>query len=470
METRHDAFIRNAFSVTELNDQIKRLLEDNFDFFWVEGEVSNLRRPASGHLYFTLKDEKSQISAVIFRSAFVKKSFLRTGASLFNLEEGMSILCRARLSVYQPRGEYHLLVDALEPIGLGALQKAFEQLKARLQAEGLFDAACKKEIPFLPRRIGVITSPTGAVIKDILHITRRRFSSVDIIVAPVRVQGMEAADEIIRAIADMNAVGDIDVIILARGGGSLEDIAPFNDEGVARAIFNSRIPIVSAIGHETDWTIADFVADLRAPTPSTAAELVTPARTDLMATLGNMHAMLINHQHHLMENLLEKLRFVKRSLPSPRRHIADLRMSIGEKLNQMQKILAQKRIFRRQVLFNIRMHLRLISPATRIRNRQTILKNLRKEIFAACGRTLNGFYKRIEADMIMLDTLSPFAVLRRGYGIVRIVPEGAIVRNAEKLAVRDTVDVTLATGGFQAQVTAICGSEQRWQRKNSRKR
>lgn len=463
-------FMRNVFSVTELNEQIKRLLEENFALFWVQGEVSNLHRPASGHLYFTLKDEKSQIRAVIFRSALGKKPFLRTGASLFDLEEGLSILCRARLSVYQPRGEYQLLVDALEPLGLGALQKAFEQLKARLQAEGLFDIACKKPIPFLPRRIGVITSPTGAVIKDILHITRRRFSSVDILVAPVRVQGLEAPDEIIRAIADMHSVGDVDVIILARGGGSLEDLAPFNNEGVVRAIFNSRIPIVSAIGHETDYTIADFAADLRAPTPSAAAELVAPVRTDLMATLGGMRAMLINHQRRLIEMLREKLRFIERRLPSPRRRIADLRLTVGERLNRMQKIHAQKRIFHRQALFNLTVHLRLLSPAARIRDGRIILEKLRKETVAACGRTVEGLKKRVEADMIMLDTLSPFAVLRRGYSIVRTVPEGAVVKDAEKLAVRDAVEVTLTAGGFQAQVTAIYGREQRWQGKNLKKR
>ena len=178
-------FMRDVFSITELNEQIKRLLEENFALFWVQGEVSNIHRPASGHLYFTLKDENSQIRAVILRSALGQKPFLRAGASLFDLEEGMSILCRARLSVYQLRGEYQLLVDALEPLGMGALQKAFEQLKARLQAKGLFDITCKKPIPFLPRRIGVITSPTGAVIKDILHITRRRFSTIDILIAPV---------------------------------------------------------------------------------------------------------------------------------------------------------------------------------------------------------------------------------------------------------------------------------------------
>ena len=462
--------MRDVFSVTELNEQVKRLLEENFALFWVQGEASNLHRPASGHLYFTLKDEKSQIRAVIFRSALGKKPFLRTGRSLFDLEEGMSIICRSRLSVYQPRGEYQLLVDALEPLGLGAMQKAFEQLKARLQAEGLFDMARKKPIPFLPRRIGVITSPTGAVIKDILHVTRRRFPSVDILIVPVRVQGLEAPGEIIRAIADMHDLGGVDVIILARGGGSLEDLAPFNNEGVVRAIFNARIPIVSAIGHETDYTIADFAADLRAPTPSAAAELAAPVRTDLIATLSGMHAMLINQQRRLMESLREKLRFIGRRLPSPRRRIADLRLTVDERLSRMQQLHAQKRIFHRQALFGMADRLRLLSPAAPIREGRIVLEKLRKETAAVCGRNVEGLKKRLATDMIMLDTLSPFAVLRRGYSIVRTVPKGVVVKDGENLAVRDAVEVTLAAGGFQAQVTAVYGGKQGWQRKNLKKR
>lgn len=458
--------MRNVFSVSELNEQIKFLLEENFALFWVQGEVSNLHRPASGHLYFTLKDEKSQIRAVVFRSAFRKEPFLKAGTSLFELEEGMSVVCRARLSVYQPRGEYQLLVDAFEPLGLGALQKAFEQLKARLQAEGLFDAARKKPIPFLPRRIGVITSPTGAVIKDILNITRRRFSSVDILVVPTRVQGLEAPGEIIKAIEDMHSIGDVDVIILARGGGSLEDLASFNSEEVARAIFNSRIPVVSAIGHETDYTIADFAADLRAPTPSAAAELVVPARAELAAKLGGMRAMLINYQNRTMEMFREKLHYIEKRLPSPRRRIADLRLTVGERLNRMQKVHAQKRILHRKDLFNLKARLSFLSPVARIRDGKTTMQTLRKEIVAVCGRDVEALKKRVEADMSTLDALSPFAVLRRGYGIVRKAPEGIIVKDAENLAVKDAVDVTLAVGSFQAQVTEIYGSGVRWQGKS----
>lgn len=279
------------WTVSSLNAQIRELLEESFPMIWVEGEVSNLRRPPSGHVYFTLKDDQSQIRSVIFRpTAFDKSAF----APSFVLEDGMTVLCRARLGVYPPRGEYQLIVDFAEPRGLGALQKAFEQLKARLQAEGLFDQAKKKAIPFLPGRIGVITSPTGAVIRDILHVTKRRFPSIHILIAPVRVQGVEAPLEIVDAIAAMELAEAVDVIILARGGGSLEDLAPFNDERVARAIYQCPIPVISAVGHETDFTIADFVADLRAPTPSAAAELVVPSHNELKRRIEVVLSRLVH--------------------------------------------------------------------------------------------------------------------------------------------------------------------------------
>ena len=300
--------LKEILTVSALNDRIKAILE-GFAVVWVEGEVSNLRRPASGHVYFTLKDMKSQIRAVIFRSPF-GSGWKRPAA--FEIEEGMSLVCRARVTVYPPRGEYQLVIDAVEPRGLGALQKAFEQLKARLEAEGLFDPARKKPLPFLPARIGVVTSPTGAVIRDILTVTRRRFPSVDIRIAPVRVQGTEAPAEIIRALGDLQIAGGVDVIILARGGGSLEDLAPFNDEGVARAIARSRIPVISAVGHETDFTIADFTADLRAATPSAAAELAVPLCAELLETVESLRLRLIRLLRQQRERRRERIEHVGR--------------------------------------------------------------------------------------------------------------------------------------------------------------
>jgi exodeoxyribonuclease VII large subunit len=421
----------------------------------VEGEVSNLRRPASGHIYFTLKDEKSQMRAVIFRALPVKRQSSWARSARFDLEEGMSVVCCGRVSVYQPRGEYQLIVDVVEPKGIGALQKAFEQLKARLLAEGLFDPAHKKAIPFLPRRIGVITSPTGAVIRDILNITRRRFPSVDVLIAPVRVQGMEAPPEIIRAVTDMQAVGNVDVIIIARGGGSLEDLAPFNDEAVAREIYRSRIPIISAIGHEIDFTIADFVADLRAPTPSAAAELVVPVRRELMSSIEALQGRLINHERRLIARIGERARLLRGRLKDPKRRIDDLRMLVDDRLERLKKGLEHKRTGGRPKLLNLELRLDHANPLLKIRDHRFILENLRKNVIAGWHDMMAGLKAQVETNLAVLDTLSPLAVLGRGYSIVKKLPEGLIVKEAASVAVGSNVDVKVSSGSFQAKVTEV---------------
>ena len=447
--------MKQIFTVTQLNENIKHLLEESFDALWVEGEVSNLRRPASGHMYFTLKDEMSQIRAVIFKSLPFQRQSLWARTPQFDLEEGMNVICRGKLSVYHPRGEYQLVVDVVEPKGLGALQKAFEQLKARLYGEGLFDREHKKPIPFLPRRVGVITSPTGAVIRDILNITRRRFPSVDILVAPVRVQGAEAPYEIIKAIADMQAVQDIDVIILARGGGSLEDLAPFNDEGVAREIYRSRIPIISAIGHEIDFTIADLVADLRAPTPSAAAELIVPVRRELAALLETLEVRLTNNKRRAITKLCERVALLARRLKDPKRRISDLRIIIDDRLERLKLGLDHKRATKRPKLMNLQVRLDHASPLLKIRDHRFALANLRKYVIARSNDTIKAFKARVETDAAILDTLSPLAVLGRGYSIVRKIPEGFIVKKAASVIAGSSVDVRLSSGSFQAKVTDV---------------
>ncbi len=439
--------MKEVLSVTELTLRIKFLLESSFETFWVEGEISNLRRPGSGHIYFTLKDEKSQVRAVIFRPAL--KSIR------FDLEDGMQVILRARLNVYEPRGEYQLIADAAEPKGLGALQKAFEQLKIRLQEEGLFDPVHKKPIPFLPRKIGVITSPSGAVIRDILTITRRRFPSIDILIAPVRVQGMEASQEIVEAIADMNAHGKADVIILARGGGSLEDLAPFNDERVARAIFNSRIPVISAVGHEIDFTIADFVADLRAPTPSAAAELVVPIRRELRDSLNDLRQRMNRCCARFVESARERTALLGERLRDPRRVIADLRLRLDDCSGRLSTALSAGIAFRKTGLQNLRAHIRLLSPALKIREKLFVLENLHKNVVAAFLRNLESLRKRLDSDMTVLDSLSPLSVLRRGYSIVRKHPEGVIIKDAAAVVPGDDVAVKLSLGGFRAKVVKI---------------
>jgi exodeoxyribonuclease VII large subunit len=444
--------MRDILTVSKLNERIKSLLEEGFAVVWVEGEVSNLRRPASGHIYFTLKDAKSQIRAVIFRAPFVRP-WERT--SKFALEEGMSVVCRARLTVYPPRGEYQLIVDAVEPRGLGALQKAFEQLKARLEAEGLFAADRKKPLPFLPARIGVVTSPTGAVVRDILNVTRRRFPSVDVLIAPVRVQGTEAPAEIIRALGDLQIAQGVDVIILARGGGSLEDLAPFNDEGVARAIARSRIPVISAVGHETDFTIADFTADLRAATPSAAAELAVPLRAELMESIETLRLRLIRYRRRETERLRERLAGLSGRLRDPKRRLADIRIALDDNVERMRISLGHLRAVRRQEWLNLAVRLEHLNPRLRIIAGRTLLGALGKALSAVREKQAEQRKSRVGSAIALLDSLSPLAVLRRGYTITRRLPDGLILRRAEDVVAGQEVAILLAAGSLHAKITKI---------------
>ncbi len=447
--------MKDILTVSSLNEQIKDLLEENFAFLWVEGEISNLNRPASGHRYFTLKDKKSQIRAVIFRILPGQGYPPQDRTQQFALEEGMSIVCRARISVYQPRGEYQLIVDTVVPKGAGALQKAFEQLKARLEAEGLFDPRHKKPIPFLPGRIGVITSPTGAVIRDILNVTKRRCPSVNILVAPVRVQGTEAPREIIRAIGDLHAIGNVDVIILARGGGSLEDLAPFNDEGVAREMYRSQVPIISAVGHETDFTIADFVADLRAPTPSAAAELAVPSKRDLAAALQTMKMRMMNHHVRLINRLRENVCLARERLRDPGKKISDLRIAVDDRLGLLQSSFGNQMEMRKHRFLGRRNSLRHLNPLSLIRHNRLVTENAGKTLGAAALNGIRHRKERMASDMAMLNTLSPLAVLKRGYSIARTFPGEIIIRDTSLLFAGSSVDIRIASGGFRATVTDI---------------
>lgn len=441
---------REILSVTALNDRIKALLEGEFPSLWVAGEVSNLRRPASGHLYFTLKDAKCQIRAVLFRNPYSRGD----GAG-FAIEEGMSLLCRARLTVYQPRGEYQLIVEAVEPQGLGALQKAFEQLKARLEAEGLFAPERKKPLPFLPARIAVVTSPSGAVIRDILTVTRRRFPSIDLVIAPVRVQGSEAPAEIIRALDDLQGVVDVELIILARGGGSLEDLAPFNDEGVARAIARSRIPVISAVGHETDFTIADFTADLRAATPSAAAELAVPSRVKLVEALEALRLRLIRGRRRGDERLRERLAGLQGRLRDPKRRLADIRLALDDAQERMRLALDHLRIVRRQQWAHLEVRLAHRNPRARIAEWGAGVERLGRDLRLAREKWDLKRRNRLAAATSLLDSLSPLAVLSRGYGIVRRLSDGTILRGVAGLAVGEPLDLSLASGSLRATITHI---------------
>ncbi|MCX5837117.1 MAG: exodeoxyribonuclease VII large subunit [Deltaproteobacteria bacterium] len=441
--------LKEILTVSALNDRIKAILEEGFALVWVEGEVSNLRRPASGHVYFTLKDEKSQIRAVIFRNLFGGGRGRSAG---FAIAEGMSLVCRARVTVYPPRGEYQLVIDAVEPRGLGALQKAFEQLKARLDAEGLFDPARKKPLPFLPARIGIVTSPTGAVIRDILTVTRRRFPAVDILIAPVRVQGAEAPAEIIRAIGEMQIAGGVDVIILARGGGSLEDLAPFNDEGVARAIARSRIPVISAVGHETDFTIADFTADLRAATPSAAAELAVPLRAELLEAVASLRLRLIRRLRQETERRRTRIADLQGRLRDPKRRLVDARIALDDQVERMRLSLAHLREVRRQAWNHLRIRLEHRNPRSRIGENREGAVGLAKALREAWEKQTALKKNRAHAAMAVLSSLSPLAVLGRGYSITRRMPDGLILRRAADAALGQEVDIRLAAGNLHAKI------------------
>jgi len=392
----------HLLSVSELTQLIKFQLEQSFDYLWVEGEISNFRIPSSGHFYFTLKDEKSQIRAVMFKTQNRNLGF--------EPQDGLFVTCRGRLNVYETRGEYQLILDYLEPKGLGSLQLAFEQLKQRLAKEGLFDPALKKPLPILPRKIGIITSPTGAVLRDILNIIERRFANLEILIYPVKVQGEGAAQEIASALQELNQMSGIEVIILARGGGSIEDLWPFNEETVARAIYYSEVPVISAIGHEIDFTIADFVADLRAPTPSAAAELVVKNKVDLINSLDNLNARLGNSMKKIYELNLSHLLFLQKRMVDPRRMIPGLRLKIDEYWDR------------------IGIHV---------------------------SKTLKLKRERVEGIMGRLDALSPINVLKRGYSITRTLPELKIVREADLLCPGNKINVRLFKGEILCRVEEV---------------
>ncbi|MGA3281441.1 MAG: exodeoxyribonuclease VII large subunit [Smithella sp.] len=442
--------MNDILTVSQLNNNIKFLLEERFDFVLVEGEVSNLRRPQSGHIYFTLKDDKSQIKAVFFHKFGTYQR--RTD---FELEEGLKILCRVRLNVYLPRGEYQLVVESVEPLGVGALQKAFEQLKAKLFAEGLFEERHKKTIPFLPEKIGVVTSPTGAVIRDILNITKRRFPMADILIAPVRVQGNDAASEIIQALRNLQFHGAVDVIVIARGGGSLEDIAPFNDEALAREIFRSSIPVVSAVGHETDFTICDFVADLRAPTPSAAAELIVPESTELIAKINILKQRMIAGYYRCQKDRRNKIAGLQERLKDPRRFFINLKISLDDLKERLRSSFYHEKQNLNNELQQLQLRLLHQNPARIISERKILLKNIQKDLFNNLSGRLAALKERLRKNSAVLESLNPLGVLQRGYSITRSMESGMIIRQAADLSIGEDVNIQLARGNFNAKIEKI---------------
>ncbi len=389
-----------VYTVSDLNHEIRACLEPKFTTIWVEAEISNLKLHTSGHIYLTLKDEKSQLSAVFF-------SRYNQGLK-FRLKDGLKVLAFGKISVYEPRGSYQLYIEKIQPKGMGELQLAFLQLKEKLQKEGLFELAHKKEIPAFPRIIGVVTSPTGAAIQDILNIVNRRFQGVHLILNPVKVQGEGAAEEVARAINEFQNVHHVDVLIVGRGGGSLEDLWAFNEEVVARAIYASKIPIISAVGHEIDWTIADFVADLRAPTPSAAAELVTQSQADLLRNLVNTADRIRNAMFGHFEQLQSRLE--------------------------------------------------TLSASYAFRQPRSLVDQMAEKVDDAC-RQMQSFFKnfyqqraqQLKEQVSRLHALSPLAVLDRGYSIA-LDSNGKVIRKAEQLQVGDEMVTRLVDAKIYSKV------------------
>jgi len=434
-------------TVSELNTRIKDLLESSYRFVWVKGEISNFRVPASGHCYFTLKDAQSQIRGVFFRA---QHRHLR-----FTPEDGLQVICQGRISVYEPRGEYQLIVEIMEPQGRGALQLAFEQLKQKLQAEGLFDPTRKLPLPICPQSIAIVTSPTGAAIRDIMKIFQRSPYPLAITLLPVRVQGEEAGREIAAAIRTANALlpqFQWELMIVGRGGGSIEDLWPFNEENVARAVFASQIPIISAVGHEIDFTICDMVADLRAPTPTAAAEWVVSRLENLQRELTKHRDEMLKTTVHMIDYQKQRLHFLDKRLVDPKRRLEDLRLLVDDRLERLQLAFARGLERLRTHHSHLSKRLMLVQPTKAIQQYQGILKQLCRDLTLCYRRRLEHHRFLLQEHASKLESLSPLAVLARGYSIGYRLPERTILRKASDARPGEEVLIQLSKGFLECTV------------------
>ncbi|MBM4311465.1 MAG: exodeoxyribonuclease VII large subunit [Deltaproteobacteria bacterium] len=438
-----------VLTVSELNRRIKATLESGYADIWVEAEISNLRVPSSGHSYLTLKDSGSQLRAVMFRFARAKLRFIP--------QDGMQVVCHGTINVYEPRGEYQLVIDRMEPRGVGALQMAFEQLKSRLAAEGLFDAQHKQQLPYLPRRIGVVTSATGAALRDILQVLARRFPGLHIRILPVAVQGEGAAQEIAAAIAAANEHAVADVLIVGRGGGSLEDLWAFNEECVARAIFNSAIPVISAVGHEIDFTIADFVADMRAPTPSAAAELVVREKRELVRAVAQLASGLSRRLVQRITAEQSQLRSAAVRLVRSARMIVDAQLAHDGLQERLLQALPRLCAAGRTDAGTARARLLTLSPRPRIAACRSSIGFLHDALHRNSMVALERKRARLQTGLSRLSALNPAAVLERGFCIARRTDGGPAVRRAADLKPGDRLNITLHQGSVACLVENVCG-------------
>jgi exodeoxyribonuclease VII large subunit len=441
---------RHVFSVSELNTAAKQLLENQFPAVWLEGEISNLVQPRSGHIYLTLKDDNAQLRCAMFRGNNVHLNF--------RPRDGAQVLVRGRLSLFTPRGDYQLIIDQMEEAGLGALQRAFEQLKNKLQAEGLFEAARKRPVPLRPSRIGVVTSPTGAAIHDILTVLQRRFPLTEIILYPALVQGNEAATQICAAINRANARNECDVLIVGRGGGSLEDLWCFNDEKVARAIVASTLPVVSAVGHQIDFTIADFVADLRAPTPSAAAELLSADAEELLSGLVGHERWLQDYMHNQITVYRQQLQWLTRQLKHPGKRLEEHNQRLDELDLRLRQSIQRQLLLQQSHLNTARARLQSNTPAHALLACRRQLDTLAGGLLKAMNSSVQNQSRTVTHLARRLNSVSPLNTLGRGYAIVQS-GSGQVVQRSTQVAVGEQVRARLREGELLCRVEEILPAE-----------
>jgi len=440
---------RDIYSVSRLNQEVHDLLDSSFALLWVEGEISNLARPASGHMYFTLKDANAQVRCALFRN--------RARLLSCRPENGLQVLLRARVSLYEGRGDYQIIAEHMENAGDGALRRAYEELKNKLQKEGLFDPDRKQKLPLLPKQIGVITSPSGAAVHDALSVLQRRFAGIPVIIYPVAVQGADAARQIADMIKRADQRDECDVLLLTRGGGSLEDLMAFNDERVARAIDACNRPLVSAVGHEVDFTIADFVADVRAPTPSAAAELLSPDSQDWLHHTRQLQRRLTQTMQQHTDDLGQSLSWLSSRLTQqhPQSRLQQ-QMQYADGLETRLKLAIRHQLDRvssRLVHTHSRLH--TVHPDSRINSCQQQLGYLQNRLKQAAHNQINGFRQTLSGLSRALNSVSPLATLERGYSITRKLPDGNILTSVTSLSTGDSVNTRLSDGEINCVIEKI---------------
>ncbi|CAA6808332.1 MAG: Exodeoxyribonuclease VII large subunit (EC [uncultured Thiotrichaceae bacterium] len=429
---------RSILKVSELNAEVSLLLKTGFPLLWVEGEISNLAQPSSGHIYFSLKDAKAQVRCAMFRN--------RRMSMAIRPKNGLKVLARVKVGLYEPRGEYQLIVEDMEDAGIGQLQKDFEALKKKLAAKGMFDDIHKKPIPPIPQRIGIITSPSGAAVRDIINVLKRRAPHIPILIYPVSVQGENSAPEIIKAIQRADSEQKCDVLLLTRGGGSIEDLWSFNEEAVAEAMYQCETPIVSGVGHEIDFTIADFVSDQRAPTPSAAAELISPERAQQLQQLRQWRNRLITQFENVTRQQKQQLKTLQQrlSIQSPDNQLRNQAQRVDELELRMHRAILQKEQQHTATLKQLKLRLINQSPAQRIQLQQSQLSSLKKRFKNAIEQQMNRRTDRMNRSVGTLNTISPLATLQRGYSISRY--NNHVVRSIKEVKKDDNISVLVGDG------------------------